>query len=385
MVDGMAIYTRALEDSEIYRHYQAGRRMLATRDIVGAFGGNSFDGTKRDILFVKEWAGRDWTDGTYTNVSFESGTLEPVDDPITLQSLAGSWTGIYEVATSDSNVYGVQVDWDGSGSYLVEASINDGSTWQTLVNGRLVLGTWNWSPTDKSVLIRVTFTGGVVDDISNVSRLRVAAFTSPYVYGTDSDRSIEILTTGVATNLDYNAPIENNFRAGIETYLNGSYSINPDVGTESPKPVRTLELWWKSNQDPVSAGRFIFDARPSGAADYLWTGAGKFSYPAGGTLYVNGVATPNATMAVVQDTWYHLVYVFGLDVSTRIDFTTSGWKQISITNTYPTALTASDAATMYNSYIGYPSALLATESSPVTEPATAYKMYAYDWSISPAG
>jgi hypothetical protein len=60
-------------------------------------------------------------------------------------------------------------------------------------------------------------------------------------------------------------------------------------------------------------------------------------------------------------------------------------RQYAVINTYPTAPSAGNIGLIYSLYSDYPNSRLATDSNAVTEPATPYTLYAYDWSISPTG
>ena len=385
--DGVATYGRAIKDSEIYLHFISGRKVLSAADIVGLYGGNMFDGTRRTKNNEQIWEVDNWTElATYADVDLSDGTLSPMNDFSTGLSMAGTWTGTLPVAPgTPETLYGVRLDWDADGSYTVQASINDGATWFTPVNGQNLAGTYNWTPSaDTSVMIKVAFAGGIASDPSEFRRVRLTAFNSKYVNGTDSSRVIELNSVGVATNIDHNEPIEANYNAGFNV-TTGQWFINPDTDVTA-RPIRSLGMWVKATDMSGVTGRYIFDNRPAGGTEYLWSnGSNLFAFPAGGTLYINGQSVTSSQMTMAPGVWYHIIYVFGSDITTRIDSNTAGPKNYSVINTYPTALTASDAATIYALYTGPANTRLATDANPVSEPATPYNLYAYDWSITPAG
>jgi hypothetical protein len=381
-VDGIAIYGRALSDAEVYLHFKAGRRVAPAGYIAGVFGGNSFDGTHRDILDQKTWSSKaDWFTGVYTDIEFEDGTLGPVEDPTNQTSLAGVWTGMFQIGTSLANIYGIDVDWDGIGSFTVDASIDNGGSWVNLTNGNIVAGTFNWASSDNSVLIRVTFAGGIVSDTSAVERLRVIAYRNATVVGTDGSRTISV--TGTQTTWpESNEPVESNSATGF-SLTSGSMTLSVDAEVDVPKNVGSLEFWVKFGG--TTASKYLFDARGSGGTEFLWSNAsGQLAFPSG-TLYVNGTSYATTAFVPVADTWYHVVYVFATPANRVMTLGAGGVEQFAIINVYPNQLTATEVALAYLMYSGYPTASLGSDSNPITEVATPFKMYAYDWSISPTG
>lgn len=383
--DGVATYADALTDAEVYQHFVYGRAVSTAADVAGTFGGNLFTGVNRSKFSQRIWT-TDWDqDSTFTDVQMNADVLAPATDYTTGNSLAGTWTGVFPVAgITPSTLYGVRADWDADGSYTIQASLNDGSTWATITNGQNIPATWNWLPAvGGNVLIKITFTGSIANDPAQFRRLRLTAFDSQYVTGTDTSRVIELNSIGVATNIDSNEPIEANYNAGFNV-TTGQWFINPDTGLD-PKPVRSIEFWVKAqNQSGVTA-RYIFDTRAAGGTEYLWaSGTNVFGYVSG-QLYVNGQAYGNGVVQMLPGVWYHLVYVFAADVTTQIVSSSAGPKNYALITTYPTALTAQNAADMYAMYGSRTNPRLATDSNPIVEGANPYKLYGYDWSISPAG
>ena len=172
--------------------------------------------------------------------------------------------------------------------------------------------------------------------------------------------------------------------AGLEFWDNAtSATINPDSDPDDPRPIRSLEFWVKFNG--TTASKYIFDARPSGGTEFLWANASSLLAFGTGTLYVNGVAAATGTFTVDPEKWYHILYVLPANVSTTINLPAAGPRQVGMIKSYPFALTATDATNLYTGYRGYVNAALATEANPVSEAATPFKLYAYDWSISPTG
>lgn len=380
VIDGIAVYARTLSDSEIYKHFTMGRRVIAAQDVSGAFGGYGWYGNRRDIFSYKEWSGKDWYNAIYTNVEFEAEGLKPAEDPATQLSKAGTWTGVYEAGASPTNLYGVKVDWDADGSYVVQASLDGGTTWTaSLVNNRIITGTYNWVVTDKIVLIRVTFTGGITADPAVIRRLRVTGYSTNKVYGNDNSRYITLSDGLSSTANDANEPIENNYGAGIEIY-GGVANIQADA-TADIRNTAAIEFWFKWNGPPASG--YVFDARPGGDNSYLWVnGTNQLSFAGQTAVYVNGAAVTSGSFVPITGVWYHIVFVFDAPHNFYITLPATGAKNYDIINIYPTAPTAAQVLTMYKAYGGYPEATLVAEDINVQEAATPFNTYAYDWTLT---
>lgn len=379
MVDGIAVYHRALTDAEIYQHRQMGRRVMPMLDIAAAYGAINFDGadSDREVYFVKEWDDN-WIDGILTNVETLGGSISPIEDPATQTSMAGNWIGTYEAGGNIASLYGVKVEWDGDGAYTVDASIDEGATWVAVTNKRLIPGTYAWNATDKNILIRVSFTGGIVSDTSYISRLRVTSYTSFNLKASDASRIIT-MSAGNSNAADRNEPIENNAGAGLELY-SGSATIKADV-TEVPRNVSAIEFWVKFN-GPVTSN-YVFDARSSGNTGYLWqSGTNVLGWANASAVYLNGSSIAVNSTGLNSYQWYHIIFVFSTPMNTDIVLSASGLKNFAVINLYPTAPTAAEAAAIYKAYGGYPEMPLGTDDLNISEASTPFKFYGYDWSLA---
>jgi hypothetical protein len=248
-----------------------------------------------------------------------------------------------------------------------------------LVNNRVITGTYNWAVTDKIVLIRITFTGGIASDPAVIRRLRVTGYSSNKVYANDNSRYITLSDALSSTANEANEPIENNYGAGIEIY-GGTANIQADA-TADIRNAAALELWFKWNGSPLS--NYVFDARGAGDDSYLWvSGSGQMGFAGQTAVYVNGVAITAGTFIPAIGVWYHIVFVFNAPHNYYITLPSTGAKNYGVINIYPTAPTAAQALTMYKAYGGYPEAALVTEDINVQEAATPFNTYAYDWTLT---
>ena len=380
LVDGIAVYNRVISDAEIYNHFKAGRRVMSVADIVTAFGGNMFDGTVRDPYPSKTWSTVDeWSVSSYSDVQFASGVLAPAVNDATGLSKPGVWKGVYETSAADT-LNGLIIDWESDGNFTVAASLDNEATWTNVSNGRYVPGTLNWTTGGNNVTIRVTFTGGVVNDPSVIRSITARAYLTDNVYGLFNTRYIDVSTNSTAEK--HSHPIEGRADAGFITSSSNPMYLQPDVDTGTPQAINTVELWFKYD---VQESHYVIDGRPGGGTVYVWiNGTGQFSFAGLTALYINGTQQLTGQFTPVPGVWYHIVIVLAAPNSNRIDFPASA-KTYSVINTYPTALTAAQVSAIYMMYTDFPNAALATDTATVTEPANAFKLYGYDWSIAPAG
>jgi hypothetical protein len=382
LVDCPAIYSRSLSDAEAYMHYIASIRVIPEEEVTESLRPVKFDGTGRNIYSTEEWTGNDFQDGIHTNTTYNETGLIPQIDYVTQLSKASTWIGTFEMpaATDVPKIYGIKVEYQGVGSYTASFSKDNGTTWLTPANFTELAGTFDWAPTGQPILARIVFAGGIANDPAVVTRVSLTAYMSPTLTGTDSGRSIA-LASGNTTSDDKEEPIINERYNGI---VNGgaAFVMSGDTDIDDPQPVIALETWFTFESTLTNA--YVFDNRPGGGTHYLWSTGGKFAFPAGGVLYVNGVNVATAVADTRLGVPNHILYVFPASFNTPISFPPTP-KNFEFIKTYAIAPTAADAARIYSAYVGYPNARLITESNPVTEGGSAYKTYAYDWSVTQAG
>lgn len=382
MVDSVAVYSRALTDAEAYMHYIASIRTVPDNDATEALRPIRFDGTGRNIYAKKVWTGNDFSEGTHTNTSYNETGLIPQIDVTTQLSKASTWIGTFEMPTSTDIplLYGVKVEYEGAGSYTAAFSRDNGNTWLTPATFSELSGTFNWAPTGQPILARITFTGGIASDPAVVTRIALTAYMSADLTSTDSGRTIT-LASGNLVSDDQEEPIIRERFNGI--YNNGvAFTMTADTDPDDPKPVAAIETWMTFESSLTNS--YVFDNRPGGGTHFLWSTGGKFAFPAGGTLYINGANVATAVADTRLGVPNHILYVFPSTFTTPVSFSAT-YKDYQFIKVYNVAPTAADVARIYSAYMGYPTTRLVTESNPVTEGGSAYKTYSYDWSVTQAG
>ena len=271
--------------------------------------------------------------------------------------------------------------WNGAGGFTVEVSLNGGTSWTAVTSGVPVTGTWAIGTTNIKPLVRVTFTGGVLNDTAHLKELTATTYGDSLVYS--SDATIALPAGAVVQTWDReHEPIQRGMRKGFST--TGASILPADTGSTDPSTFQTIETWvmW----DDPTASQYAYDLRPSVANGYLWIAGANFGW-AIGTMYINGVASTANTVPIYPDRWFHFVHVLPAAYNTPIEVGTrvAGRATYSVFNLHPAALTASQALSLFNAYHGYPTARIATDANPVTEGAGAYKTYQTDWALTPTG
>jgi len=385
--DGYSCYAYVLTEEQINNHFQACRDVVKMDDNVGFYGGAYRDGTQRNIFQQFTYTSTaDWLTGENNNVSVADDSLRPTEsqEVATLGlSFAGSWIGKYSLDTTElATIAGVKAEWNGDGNFIVESSLDGGSTYQTVTNGELIPTSQGLNPAGKNLLIRVSFTGGVLNDIATVRDLTLTAYRDNYIYGNDVSRPM-LITGNVSTAIERNEPIESNERAGIHFY-SGFVKIAAD-NTESPINTQTYEFWVKPRGVTSGSGGYIFDNRGYGGTTYLWiveaTGAWGF---ANATVYVNGSSIAGGTV-LRKNEWYHVVIV--LPAANNLDANIGTGQflgEMNMVATYPTALSAAQVLALYNGYQTQPTASITEVGVPVIfEPANPFVLTSLDWATLP--
>lgn len=356
------------------------------RDVVLGKGGTywTFTDETADIaLDFKFDTDIEWLTGQSASVRVFADQLLPEFDATGLTT-AGTWMGGFILGAILTTIDGSKIEWDGDGTFIVETSVNNGTTWTAAVNGQQVAGLASGTAsTNKALQVRVRFLAGEdIDTITKVRSLSIKLYRSRSSKGSSSLRTAGF-TGDVSLASIGHQPIEDADDAGLHLY-NG-YATIPGV-----EPTRAIEAWINIDSAP-GAGGYIYDARTGATSRLYWTGS-AWAGESGTTYFVNGLPVAAGSISLVPDHWYHLVAVFSADTTGNIVLgadNTGANKlpmRVGMFATYPTALTNAEILDLYNSYLGI-SILQVTETSSIdVEDATeTVKAYSYDWSLAGSG
>lgn len=355
-VNAVAIYSHALNSDAIAVQYEFGTRQA---DIGAAASG--FDGIRVPLsvneadLFLNEVfeSNEDWLQGQLTNVTVENNNLSPgVANDL---SVAGNWIAALPLdALGYTSVFGVNMWWDGVGA-IVEASL-DGTTWVAVTRGVNISNIASgFNPTGQTLLIRVSFAGGVVDDQSYLDNLVVYGFRTGAASVVDN-RTVTISGAGYFQRDVKPADLRDDWGTLL---TGGTLTIGADTGTNPITP-KTVEVWIKNTNTTAPT-----------LSTNLTTGS---------TQYVNGAAGSTS----LRGEWVVRHFVNSAGITGAV--TVAGNAEIGHVVFYDTALTATQIKAIYDSYVGVRSTRFDDASSiTATEVATATNIYAHDWSITGAG
>lgn len=347
---GVATYSTALSPEAVYAHYVAGNRSLVDTQVTNMYGGSPMEmNVKAGNSFTEVvWEKELLKTGSFINTVVDNDRLHPILSNSV--SVAGTWTTAFALDTSAvTSIYGVSLDWTGQGA-VVDVSL-DGLTWETVSKRTLVATITNgFDPTDKELLVRVSFPGGITDDESYIERISVIGWQSNVV-PVFANRTVMLthpaVLRGDGAVFDY--------RDDVGLYLDGgSVSIGADISPDPLNPL-TIELWVRINSGTLTVNQT-------------------------GTTYVNGAAS--STIDVGEWTLYHIVTA--APVTTAITIT--GDVSIAHVGLYDDALTAQQISDVYDAFTGL-TAVSITESSTlsVTGAIDPVKIYTHDWAITSAG
>lgn len=387
-IDAMSSYGYALSEDQVQKHYIASRDVVLMDNNVGFYGGAYRDGTQRNTFQQQVYNDEtSWTSDSMNMVSVQDGTLRPVEsqDVATLgQSMAGTWIGTFNIDTSEiPTIGGIKAEWDGDGNYTVQTSLDGGTSYQTVTNGELVPASQGINPSGVSLLVKITFTGGVVGDISAVRSLTLTAYVDNSILGDDTSRPLTI-SGNVSTSLNRWEPIDFHQRAGI--HFNGGFlTLGPDT-QEVPVPTLALEFWIRPRGVTSGTGAYVFDTRPGGGTAFMWLpeASTTWAWAGAGSVYINGVLSTTGVTAVKNE-WTHIVFNLAASNNTNINIGAGQLVgEMNLVATYPSTLTTQQAQALYANYTGVPLAAITEGGVPtIFEPATPYVLTLLDWATLP--
>jgi len=386
LVDVPATYPQALSAEQISRQYAAMVDVVPMALNVNAYGGVFRDGSDRRISDQKTFDSADsWMGVSFTDVGWATGELIPTVDQSTGASKAGVWIGQYTIDDPNtSSLSGIKIEWNGNGSYTVQTSLDSGTTWTAVTNGELVPTSQGLNPAGKLLLVKITFTGGVIGDVSEVQNLTLTTYADNIIYTAGNDARKITITGSVSTALERNEPVERNARPGIHAY-GGSMTMAQDTDA-SPVSIQTLEFWVNPKGVTSGSGGYVFDTRPYGGTAFLWINESTttWNFAAASAVYINGQLIANGA-AAIKNNPVHIVFVLSAATNTALNIAQGNQiAEYNLIANYPTALSAAQAAQLYANYTVTPT-MPVTEAGTVTfaEPVNPYVFTVADWANLP--
>jgi hypothetical protein len=282
--------------------------------------------------------------------------------------------------TDSTSLSGIRASWDASGAYTISYSTDNITFTNLTSNGQLIPGTVGLDTTGLTLFIKVAFTGGIANDISQVRDITLTSYSTPNVYGSDQSRAL-VLTGAVSTALERHEPIERHSNAGLTMY-GGYATLGADVSAV-PSDLAAIEFWIKPTS--LSANAELYDARPT-YGYIMYNSGGNLTYTGHSAVYINGVLTASNIMAPTVGEWMHILYVptaqynVAAIIGQKYTFVEPFLGQIGMIASYRVAPTSTQALALYKSYMQNPTAqAIDTAGVTLTELSTAYTNYSLNW------
>lgn len=366
VLDGLAIYHRSLQSSLIASHYNLGRDIKAITDNLAALGASiySFEDQQYMIEATKSWGIADrWEDGRFTDVTIQSNSLS---------GAAGSeWHGIIPVPFSDT-IKRSRINWSGSGDFIVQTSIDNGSTWSVVDKRENVPGLLNG--TDQyNIDVKIIFLGDAV-----VNNLEITLYTENTYTNNLSKRPAEFNGAVVTAYFTHDQLEYRRYRGA--KLDGGQITILSDARPDADNKIQSIDMWIKLED---TSNSYLISLE---SGEYLKIVSETFQSN-GMTLYINGIEGLSYTFESGE--WIHLVIIFEAPVQGPLilgsNFNASGSNnfngQIGSVSTYQFPLSVLDVARVYRSYFGGRRVGIQDASTiSVVEGEGAWDLYNYDWS-----
>jgi hypothetical protein len=382
-IDAPAVYAQPLTDSTIRQHFQYGRDVRTWADAVSTYGGDLWepDASRMNIYRAESWSDDlELNLGMQNTVTINDG-LRPILDELG-DAQPGEWRAVINLESLDSEeLQRASVSWAGSGTFTVQLTIN-GTDWLTLPNGSSV----EFPSTEiEEAELRVQFDGTDADAV--LRSISATFYTDSVLQGTTSSRIAEFKGDGwifVGTN----EPIEYNYDTGV-AFIDGSVKLSADT-TESPAPVRTIELWATfdaTDQFTLFDMSTVADTEP-----YLrWTGS-AWSKRGVADVYVDGQLIDTDTWVPQSNVSYAFTIVLSADINLEMTIGSPAAGpsdengRVHRFAIYEQPLTVEQISRAYNSLFGIAELAIEDESElSIAEADPEYELYAFAWSFTGAG
>ena len=391
LFEAPAIYNYALPSTAIARHWKGGRDYSTVLDVASQnAGGFVFKFRDEDRELISQDA-VDFNYGSSDGVMTNDGTLSPIFDLTTDLSLTGTWRYSVTIPQDISTIIGgVKIEWESLGTFTVEYTTNNGTNWTAVNNGDVIL---NGAAQTTDLDFRVSFPSGATRGTVYISSMTITTYKNAYVGSTNYQGRLVTVYGSAVTASGWSEPIEWDEYSGLRLSGAGNYArVGVDTNTDIQN-IYAVEGWVKF--DAVGGGvnaHYIIDSTaetPTNPGVLSVATGGQFQF-AGGTLYVDGASRTSGTYTAVAKNLHHFVFIYTTphNVPIKIGNATNSLNLNGVLynlTLYTVAPTASDVATMFNSYQGVITGTADdTNAIVMTETAGGTKIYAYDWSIQAA-
>lgn len=351
LINTVAIYAKALTGDEIANIYDDNNYLSVTDPVYSNSGETVPVSADARTAFINQTFDSldEWNGGVLTAAFVDADNyLRP--EMIGTQTMAGTWVDTLNIYAKGvaSAINSIWLWWDGK-NVTVDTSVDGGTTWVTATRGvNLSNVAPGFDPTDKVLMVRVTFTGNVTD--AYIGNLRIVGFLS----STSQQPNGRVITyTAPVTTLPEQTPAQMREDWGAKAQ-GGTISIGTDTTSDTAMTVQTVELWVK--QLTATAPTFSTNLTTST------------------TRYTNGIVSST----IRRGEWNVIHFTKSSGITGAI--TISGQVQVGRVALYSTQLSATQIANEVTNYTGR---MVATRAAggpvSIVEPVTSANIYAHDW------
>lgn len=357
-VNGFATYSKALNASRISGHFQAINANLSGSGVATGYSGMLYDITENlaDAFISRTFeTTKQFKNASIRSVTTSNDQVRPSFNGTT--SVASSWTASIPFPITSPHIYGALIYWDGGG-VTIDASIDNGTTWMSIVEGQpLSILPSGFDTTGKTLYVRASFAGGIVNDISYLDNLRIVGYLTG-TFPSFGNRTMT-LTYPAISRLERFPNELSDLWGTVLPNTTSKITLNATtVGTDPA--VKVVEFWAK---------------RTSSTAMTI-------DFP--GTIYSNGVSAANLTAALPVGEWRLIHIVHATTSAAAINITGPGI--VGQIMTYAATLTTAQMKDILARYMGRPVLNVADSSAiSIAEPTNAANMYTHVWEIVQSG
>jgi hypothetical protein len=389
--DAPAIYVGSLSSETVLDHYKKGVAVPTSETIASYNQGIfwNFSDEARSIAITKTWdLDADWQEGLITDTVVANNSIVPsysqsestvvVDGLPTIEftntSIAGTWQSSLELSgIPEASIAEGRLIWAGEGDFTIEYSL-DGTTWK---NPDLMAAE-SFVNTD-SIAVRVSFTGGVVDDPSYVDYINLVTYIDKSFKGSLVSRDASFTGTAVSSQ-NYYEPIEYADFNGLAIDTgNISITIDDSFGGEEENPediyLTGFDMWIKT-----AVGDIYTDGTNS-----ISRSGNTIVFSGFDAVVVNGEIVTSGSTVFGNDDWMHIGAVYTTSLNPAITLADDGTSIAQFSALYG-EVDGAGMQQIYSAYLGLPGAVINdTSTVNITQPANPANLYSHVWGITPAG